>query len=82
MLNVAPLNGFNWSEADTKAIDNCFNVDNCTCVFHQKEDNKYLISLINDGNDIAKMLAELNLASLSNSGTKSDVDVKIIFFKH
>lgn len=82
LLNVAPLDGSNWSEANTKEIDNCFNVDNCTCVFHDKKDNKYLISLINNGNDVAKMLAKLNLASLSNSGTKSDVDVKgkIIFY--
>ncbi|XP_071861857.1 protein tudor isoform X2 [Bombus fervidus] len=76
LLNVAPPVGFNWSEANTKAIDNCFNVDNFTCVFHDKKDNKYLISLINNGKDVANMLAELNLASLSNSGTKSDVDVK------
>ncbi|XP_050584863.1 maternal protein tudor isoform X2 [Bombus affinis] len=75
LLNVAPLNGFNWSEADTKAIDNCFNVDNCTCVFHEKKDNKYLISLINDGNDIAKMLAKLNLASLSNSDNNTSTSI-------
>ncbi|XP_060822618.1 maternal protein tudor-like isoform X2 [Bombus pascuorum] len=67
LLNVAPLVGFNWSEANTKAIDNCFNVDNFTCVFHDKKDNKYLISLINNEKDVANMLAELNLASLSNS---------------
>ncbi|XP_033178847.1 maternal protein tudor isoform X2 [Bombus impatiens] len=75
LLNVAPLDGSNWSEANTKEIDNCFNVDNCTCVFHDKKDNKYLISLINNGDDVAKMLAKLNLASLSNSDTKLDVDV-------
>ncbi|XP_043597513.1 maternal protein tudor-like isoform X1 [Bombus pyrosoma] len=75
LLNVAPLDGVDWSEANTKEIDNCFNVDNCTCVFHDKKDDKYLISLINNGNDVAKMLAKLNLASLSNSGTESDVDV-------
>lgn len=82
LLNVAPLDGSNWSEANTKEIDNCFNVDKCTCVFHDKKDNKYLISLINNGDDVAEMLAKLNLASLSNSGTKSDVDVKgkIIFY--
>ncbi|XP_076476295.1 protein tudor [Bombus vancouverensis nearcticus] len=77
LLNVAPLDGSNWSEANTKEIDNCFNVDNCTCVFHDKKDNKYLISLINNGDDVAKMLAKLNLASLSNSDTKSDVDVTV-----
>ncbi|XP_078047780.1 protein tudor isoform X2 [Augochlora pura] len=71
LLNIIPKDGFNWSNVDTKAIDNCFNGDKYTCTFHGIEENKYLISLNNNGNDVANMMVEKNLAAFA-SEAKSD----------
>lgn len=75
LLNIAPLNGLDWSEVNTEAIDNFFNAENYECVFHNIKNNKYLISLITNGEDVANMLVEQNLA-LFNSKTQINADIE------
>ena len=79
LFNIAPLSGLDWSEVNTEAIDNCFNAENYECVFHVIKNNKYLISLISNGEDVANMLVEQNLASFnSKTQINADVEGKII----
>lgn len=66
LLNIAPLKGLNWSKVNKKAIDNCFNAEKYECVFHNIKNNKYSISLIINGKDVANMLVEQNLASFNS----------------
>ncbi|XP_043528680.1 tudor domain-containing 6-like isoform X6 [Frieseomelitta varia] len=75
LFNIAPLSGLDWSEVNTEAIDNCFNAENYECFFHNIKNNKYLISLISNGKDVANMLVEQNLASF-NSKTQINADVE------
>ncbi|XP_017761897.1 PREDICTED: maternal protein tudor [Eufriesea mexicana] len=75
LLNIVPLDGFSWSQTNTEVIDNCFNADSYKCIFHDVKDDKYLISLINNENNVANMLVEQNLASF-NSETKSSSTVE------
>ncbi|XP_076380024.1 protein tudor isoform X1 [Megalopta genalis] len=73
LLNIIPKDGLGWSNVDTKAIDNCFNGDKYTCTFHGIEENKYLISLDNNGNDVANMLVEKNLAAFASEAKSDDI---------
>ncbi|XP_076751739.1 protein tudor [Xylocopa sonorina] len=66
LLNIVPQNSLDWSKVNTQAIDSCFNADNYECIFHDVKDNKYTISLTNNGVDVAKTLVEKNLASFSS----------------
>ncbi|XP_076298392.1 protein tudor-like isoform X2 [Lasioglossum baleicum] len=73
LLNIIPKDGLSWSNVDTKAVDNCFNGDKYTCTFHGVEDNKYLVSLNNNGKDVADMLVEKNLAAFASKAKSDDV---------
>ncbi|CAL7945702.1 unnamed protein product [Xylocopa violacea] len=75
LLNIVPQNNLGWSKVNTQAIDNCFNADKYECIFHDLKDNKYSISLTNNGIDVAKTLVEKNLASFS-SETTSDTTIE------
>lgn len=71
LLNIVPQDGLNWPKENARAIDNCFNADKYQCTFNDMQDNKYVISLSNNGNDVANMLVDKNLA-LFASTSKSD----------
>ncbi|XP_076220717.1 protein tudor isoform X2 [Nomia melanderi] len=73
LLNIIPKDGLNWSNIDTETIDNYFNDDKYTCTFHCMKDNKYFISLNNNGNDVGSMLVENNLASFSSETKSNDI---------
>ncbi|XP_076658151.1 protein tudor isoform X2 [Halictus rubicundus] len=73
LLNIIPKDGLGWSNVDTKEIDNCFNGDKYTCTFHGIEDNKYLVSLNINGNDVANTLVEKNLASFASKAKSDDI---------
>ncbi|XP_026673866.1 uncharacterized protein LOC108630430 isoform X2 [Ceratina calcarata] len=75
LLNIVSQDGLNWSKINTEAIDNCFNADKYECTFHDIKDNKYLVSLVNNGNDVANTIVEKNLA-LFSSGTDVTNDGK------
>lgn len=67
LLNIVPQDDLTWSKANANAIDSCFNADKYECVFHDIKDNKYMISLTNNGIDVSKMLIEKNLASIDEA---------------
>ncbi|KOC69222.1 Maternal protein tudor [Habropoda laboriosa] len=75
LLNIIPQGELNWSNVNKEAIDNCFNADKYECIFHDVKDDKYLIELFNNGNDVANTLVERNLASF-NSETKSNATIE------
>ncbi|XP_054006330.1 tudor domain-containing 6-like isoform X1 [Hylaeus anthracinus] len=72
LLNIIPQDGHSWSKVNTEAIDNCFNADKYECTFHDIIDNKYIISLNNNENDVATTLVEKNLASLASTNKSDD----------
>ncbi|XP_076634241.1 protein tudor isoform X2 [Colletes latitarsis] len=75
LLNIIPQDGLNWSKVNTTAIDSCFNADKYECTFHDMIDSKHIISLNNNGNDVATQLVQENLASFASTN-KSDGDAK------
>nr|XP_034196257.1 maternal protein tudor-like isoform X2 [Osmia lignaria]XP_034196258.1 maternal protein tudor-like isoform X2 [Osmia lignaria] len=75
LLNIVPKDNQGWLKINTAAIDNCFNADRFECVFHDLKDDKYLISLSNNGNDVAATLVEKDLATFA-SESKSDAAVE------
>ncbi|XP_012147140.2 protein tudor isoform X1 [Megachile rotundata] len=76
LLNIIPQDGLSWSKVNTTEIDNCFNADKFECVFHDIKDDKYVISLSNNGNDVATTLVQKNIASFA-SESKSDTIAKV-----
>ncbi|TGZ53791.1 Maternal protein tudor, partial [Temnothorax longispinosus] len=52
----------NWSEVDSNALDNCFSADKYKCIFHNFNDDQYIISLNHDGQDVSNILVQKNLA--------------------
>lgn len=75
LSNIAPKDSQGWSKVNTAAIDNCFNADKFECIFHEQKDDKYLISLSNNNNDVAATLVEKDLATFA-SESKSDAAVE------
>ncbi|XP_043252575.1 tudor domain-containing 6-like isoform X3 [Colletes gigas] len=75
LLNIIPQDGLDWSKVNTNAIDSCFNADKYECTFHDVIDTKHIISLNNNGNDVATQLVQENLASFASTN-KSDGDAK------
>ncbi|XP_076177543.1 protein tudor isoform X2 [Ptiloglossa arizonensis] len=73
LLNILPQDGLTWSQVNTKAIDNCFNADKYECTFHDIIDNKYIISLNNNENDVATILVKESLASFTSTSKSDDV---------
>ncbi|CAK9800681.1 Maternal protein tudor [Anthophora plagiata] len=75
LLNIFPQDKVSWSKVNTEVIDNCFNADKYECTFHDVKDDKYLIELLNNGNNVANTLVERNLASFS-SEAKSNATIE------
>ncbi|KAI4503981.1 hypothetical protein M0802_000452 [Mischocyttarus mexicanus] len=63
LLNIKPFVNSKWSEVNTQAIDDCFNADKYECLFHNIENDKYIVSLNNCEQDVARTLVHKNLAS-------------------
>ncbi|KAL2735605.1 maternal protein tudor-like isoform X1 [Vespula squamosa] len=69
LQNIKPFIGSKWSEINTQAIDDCFNADKYGCLFHNIENDKYIVSLNNCGQDVADILINKNLASYAIANT-------------
>ncbi|XP_047349819.1 maternal protein tudor-like isoform X3 [Vespa velutina] len=76
LQNIKPFIGSKWSEVNTQAIDNCFNADKYGCLFHNIENDKYIVSLNNCGQDVANILVNKNLASYAVANTIMPTDDK------
>ncbi|KAK2576789.1 hypothetical protein KPH14_005431 [Odynerus spinipes] len=69
LLNIKPLTSSNWTGVNTQAIDACFNADKYECLFHNIENDMYIVSLSNRGENVADMLVSKNLASYAVTNT-------------
>ncbi|XP_043669520.1 maternal protein tudor isoform X2 [Vespula pensylvanica] len=74
LQNIKPFIGSKWSEVNTQAIDDCFNADKYGCLFHNIENDKYIVSLNNCGQDVANILVNKNLASYAIVNTIMPTD--------
>lgn len=81
LQNIKPFIGSKWSEVNTQAIDDCFNADKYGCLFHNIENDKYIVSLNNCGQDVAYILVNKNLASYTAANTTMPNDGKYIHIK-
>ncbi|XP_008556334.1 maternal protein tudor isoform X2 [Microplitis demolitor] len=62
LKNVVPRGGTGWSNADHNEIDRLFNVDQLRCCFNEVTNGKYLVSMTNNGIDVADTLVKKGLA--------------------
>nr|XP_050852508.1 maternal protein tudor-like isoform X2 [Vespula vulgaris] len=74
LQNIKPFIGSKWSEVNTQAIDDCFNADKYGCLFHNIENDKYIVSLNNCRQDVADILVNKNLASYAIVNTIMPTD--------
>ena len=65
LKNVIPVKGGSWSNINIQEIDKYFDADDLECTFHEEKGDSYLVSLINNGVDIAATLVEKKLALFS-----------------
>ncbi|KAG8042393.1 hypothetical protein G9C98_005027 [Cotesia typhae] len=66
LKSVIPPGG-SWSKSIHDDIDCLFNVENLRCNFLQESNNKYLVSLTHDGQDLADIIVQKGLAASPNS---------------
>lgn len=76
LSGVAPVDG-EW-KPDNK-VDLCFNAPRYQCVFQELVDDKYKVSLWNNGVSVADMLVEKELAILSEHQSSVTLKGKIYF---
>ncbi|XP_057327962.1 maternal protein tudor-like isoform X2 [Microplitis mediator] len=67
LKNVVPRGGTGWSNADHNEIDRLFNVDQLRCCFNEVTDGKYLVSMTNNGIDLADTLVKKGLAEFPSA---------------
>lgn len=66
LKNIAPVPGSKWSTELTKF----FGAEKFDCIFHELKNDKYLISLTNNGIDIGSALVDKNMAVFSTAINK------------
>ncbi|KAG7199166.1 hypothetical protein KM043_018050 [Ampulex compressa] len=67
LKDIVPKSGSLWSKVNTQDIDHCFGADKYSCTFHALKNNKYIISLNDNGTDIGDVLVKKNLASFATN---------------
>ncbi|KAK0163339.1 hypothetical protein PV327_007031 [Microctonus hyperodae] len=75
---VAP--GTSWPSINAQEIDKLFNEEKLQCVFHEEKNKKCIVTLLNNGDDVAAKLVEKGVAAFdvvlqsSNPPEINDVD--------
>ncbi|XP_034942181.1 maternal protein tudor-like isoform X2 [Chelonus insularis] len=67
LKNIIPPDENNWHKANAQEIDNIFNIEKFQCSFLEIKNDKYLVSLKNNDDDIGSILVEKGLASYETS---------------
>ncbi|XP_015114623.1 maternal protein tudor isoform X2 [Diachasma alloeum] len=69
LKNVIPVSGNNWTKSNSHEIDKLFNVERFKCCFHEVKDNKYTVSMMFEGKDLAGIMVERGLADFAVSSS-------------
>ncbi|XP_058803778.1 maternal protein tudor [Phymastichus coffea] len=75
LKNIAPILGSNWSNATE--ISKFFNAEIYDCIFHELQNDQYLISLNVNGVDISNALVQNGLAMFSSRASEARTVIQV-----